>query len=561
MAEEEATEMDVDDTRTGNVALSQGLQEIFDAGGESFAKCEIDVSTLFTTNTDGQLILNANEEGFLELSCLDKLRRGLGENFLMPRRVFVRSEMQTMFSNLLTKETPNENRRILTGSAGIGKSVLLFLVALRFQLLPEHSTKKISFIRKVKESLYIALYIMEPGEQPSTIRLVFSDTISVIDYQSNFELWKTVRGYTKMLKASDYEAFVDGPLHSEKMDLLNTGYRFFCTSGGFPTVSQAEIMTTIVSILTGWKEDTICLVLTKMGQTVAQAQEIYSYSGGRIRLAIMGTQEDGKGKITKWFDDLLTGFAREKIHLATTRTDSHASMDHSDRLRTRFIDYDGKGTSLLIVDSQYAISRLRARLDVGDFVSSYNLATVCGLQSARGWFFEEILHLWFKRKDTPLIEDWIRSAGDAAEGIKNLDRKQRYWIPATSNFANIDAAFVYQNVLVCIQYTVGKQQDFDQVTFWQDFAGRVHTVVPFLSIAVWFVSPSGTGFRNTHEGYNQTYSAATGTGTPSQGKLFLVPISFGTAEVSCESTDTLDMTAPKMAFLKEEMYKNEQECW
>mmetsp|Transcript_8058 Transcript_8058/g.20217 ORF Transcript_8058/g.20217 Transcript_8058/m.20217 type:complete len:561 (+) Transcript_8058:28-1710(+) len=557
MAEEEATEMDVDGTTThGNVALSQGLKEIFQAG-ESFAKCEINVSTLFTTNTHGQKILNAGEDGFLELSCLDKLR-GSGDNFLMPARVFVRSEMQAMFCNLLTKATPQENKRVLTGSAGIGKSVLLFLVALRFQLLPENSTKKISFIRKVKESHNIALYIMEPGEQPSTIRLVFSDTMDKADYQSNFELWKTVRGYTKVLKTSDYRAFVDGPLHTEIMDLLNTSYRFFCTSGGFPTVSQAEITTTIVSILTGWKEETICSVLTRIGRTPAQAREIYSYSGGRIRLALMGTHVDGKLQIRKWFDDLLSGFGQEKVQLAITKTDSHASMNSSDRLRTRFVDYDGSGTSLLIVDSQYAMSRLRARLDVGDFVSSYNLATVCGLQSARGWFFEEIMHLWFKRKDTPLIEDWIRSVGDAAEGIKVLDREKRYWIPATSNFANIDAAFAYQNVLVCIQYTVRQQHGFDKVTFWQDFAGRVHKVVPFSSVAVWFVSPNGTGFQNTHEGYNQTYAAATGTALRSRGSLPLVPVSFDTAEVTCVSTEMVDMTAPKMAFLNEESYRNEQ---
>ena len=69
--------MDIDETTTENVALSKGLEEIFEAG-ESFAKCEINVSTLFTTDTHGQQILNAGEGGFLELSCLDKLRRGRG---------------------------------------------------------------------------------------------------------------------------------------------------------------------------------------------------------------------------------------------------------------------------------------------------------------------------------------------------------------------------------------------------------------------------------------------------------------------------------------------------
>lgn len=555
MEVETAADMDVGDTRTENVELSQGLEDIFQAG-ESFSKCEINVSTLFTINTHGHHNLNADGDGFLDLSCLDKLRRGAGGNFLMPERIFVRSEMQAMFSDLLTKATPEENKRVLTGSAGIGKSVLFFLVALRFQLLPENSTKKVSFIRKVKELDNIALYLMEPGEQPSTIRVVFSHTMDKADYPSNFELWKTVRGYTKALKTSDYKAFVDGPTHTETMDLLNMSFRFFCTSGGYPTVSQAEIMTTIVSILTGWKEDAICLALSKMEQTTAQAQETYSFSGGRIRLAIMGTRRDGKEQIKKWFDDLLFGFGQEKVVLAMTKTDSHASMLSSDRLRTRFCNYDGKGTSLLIVDSQYAMSRLRARLDFNDFVSSYNLANVCGLQSARGWFFEEIMHLWFKRKDTPLIEDWVRSEGDAAEGIKELTREKMYWIPATSNFANIDAAFAYQNVLVCIQYTVRQQHGFDKDTFWQDFADKVHTVVPFSSVAVWFVSPAGTGFQNSHASYSQPY-AATGKALRSQGSLPLIPVSFQTAEVTCASTDMINMTAPKMAFLNEDIYANE----
>ena len=115
--------MDVDDTRTKNVELSQGLEDIFQAG-ESFSKCEINVSTLFTTNMHGHQNLNAAEDGFLELSCLEKLRLGAGNNFLMPERILVRSEMLENFSDLLAKATPQENKRVLTGYAGIDKSVL-----------------------------------------------------------------------------------------------------------------------------------------------------------------------------------------------------------------------------------------------------------------------------------------------------------------------------------------------------------------------------------------------------------------------------------------------------
>ena len=94
---------------------------------------------------------------------------------------------------------------------------------------------------------------------PSTIRIVFTYSINVQDYDSNFFLWKEIRGYTTALKTADYKTFVDGPAHDAKMDLLNKGFRSLCTSGGYPPVKQSEIFSTIVKIMSGWKEETINL--------------------------------------------------------------------------------------------------------------------------------------------------------------------------------------------------------------------------------------------------------------------------------------------------------------
>ena len=146
MTEEAA--MDVDD-----IQLSPGLEEIFEAG--QFSKCEIDLATLF--DAEGNLkASNDQRDDFLELSCLNEIRSP--DDFL-PSKVFVRSEMQTMFSELLTKADRREKKKILTGSPGIGKSVLFFLLALRYQLLPENGQKESSLHPESGGRRYFFLFV------------------------------------------------------------------------------------------------------------------------------------------------------------------------------------------------------------------------------------------------------------------------------------------------------------------------------------------------------------------------------------------------------------------
>ena len=93
LGDNETKAMDVDD-----IQLSKGLTDIFEGG--SMSKCEINVSTLF--DASGQNLFK-DADGFLDLSCLDLLRPVVGKSgtFFMPDRIFIRSEMQKMFSALL----------------------------------------------------------------------------------------------------------------------------------------------------------------------------------------------------------------------------------------------------------------------------------------------------------------------------------------------------------------------------------------------------------------------------------------------------------------------------
>jgi hypothetical protein len=555
-------DVDVDSTgsgsSSGSVQLSEGLNDIYTRHGK-FSACEIKVDSLFELQ-EGRFQLQEDTEGFLDLSCLDAFRQEDDTNttartktmpsFFVPKKIYVRPEMQLMFNGLLTKSNPAENKTILTGSPGIGKSVLLFLVALRYQLLSEVKDNfKVAYIRKVDDEPAVSLFLMEPGDQPSTVRVVFSRAIRKEDYASLFEMWNEFRGYTEALEAEDYLEFIDGPRHHEKLDLINNDFRFLCTSGGYPPRHQSEIMSTEVKILSGWAEDTIVSFLCKMGLVPEQACRVYSFSGGRVRLSMWGLQENGISRIKKWFNELFIEFGQEKIALAVTKTDSSASASSSDRLRTRFVNYDGKGESLLIVDSAYVVDGLRSRLDFGDFMSAFQLAGVCGLRSARGWFFEEIMHLWFKANKSSAVHHWLRSDGSATDGIAAMDKENLYWIPSTSNFANIDAAIVVGSILVCIQYTVSDTHAFDKETFWSEFISHIRSKLGFSSVEVWFVSPNGTDFQLYHVDYSQPCPLVS-TALRSHGPLPTISISFQAAEVTCESMETLDCTAPKLGFLQ-----------
>lgn len=196
--------------------------------------------------------------------------------------------------------------------------------------------------------------------------------------------------------------------------------------------------------------------------------------------------------------------------------------------------------------------QLRGRLDFGDFISPFLLAGVCNLQSARGWFFEELMHLWFKTVKPAPITKWVRSQKEdgARGGISALKCEELYWIPSISNFANIDAAFVYHSKLVCVQYTVRTAHEFDGTTFWQDFASRVRSIVSFSSIAVWFVTPRQTDFQLSHSNYEQPYAAdSASVSLRSVSTVPTIHVSFHKAEVTCDSADSLGKTASQLGFL------------
>lgn len=198
-----------------------------------------------------------------------------------------------------------------------------------------------------------------------------------------------------------------------------------------------------------------------------------------------------------------------------------------------FINYNGTGTSFLIVDSLYANVfnwRVHAGYSLHEVGSLRKLCT-CGSRSSRKIRRSlktgcEVLVLLPKASHTSIAQNYIG------------------YLPYQTSRILMPPLFAV--VLVCIQYTVRKTHDFNRDTFWQDSASKVRMAVPFHSITVWVVSPNCTDIQNTHIDYNQAPGC--------HGPLPVIPISFQKVDVTCTSLEMVHTMAPQLPFLDETLY-------
>jgi hypothetical protein len=164
--------------------------------------------------------------GKMSLDALSGLRK-TNEEFL-PTDLFVRSEMLLVW-NLLDKNEGNSavQSQILLGSAGVGKSVLCFLQAVRMA----YRGKRVLYFRKTKAESDTSLWCME--RSGNDVRIRFDRSV-----EKGVEIWKlkipamlycfsdlfpagTKKDvFSKALKSKEVLVFVDGPNHAAAADTL-----------------------------------------------------------------------------------------------------------------------------------------------------------------------------------------------------------------------------------------------------------------------------------------------------------------------------------------------------
>lgn len=414
-------------------------------------------------------------DGLLNLSFLDELRGGK-DNFV-PVELFVRQEVQDMFSLLITQHKKRVWRRILTGSPGIGKSVVFFLAALQraFSL-----QQRVIYVRKVKGEAIFSVFVIERNPNGTGVNVLVGHDITrrrLTNQSLSVFVNKIIDAST--LKDDDFYMMVDGPKHNDEFDfLLHTSYQALCTSGGYPAPKQAEFLHVRILVMSGWTEEKLKVAMRSLN--ILEIETKYELAGGRIRMVFWD-----EAQIKEWFGTVIQSIGQEAVNLAVTSNVASGCTESKDRLRTRFVDtQSGVMNSQMIVDSQFAFNKLKDRLTDKNILPAYNLAKVLGLKAASGWFYEEILHRRFRdltKPPNPPIKEWIHEEGiSGADGVKSFVQKCRqktdiYWCPPIPNFANIDAALYKREscILICYQYTVQEQHSFNNETFWEDFVNRL----------------------------------------------------------------------------------------
>jgi hypothetical protein len=452
------------------------------------------------------------EGGVIELGFLAPITSE-GDLFF-PESIYVRKEMCEVFKELIKSD--RKQRQILIGSPGVGKSILLFLVALYRTL---YGGSPGCFVRKTKDPQELSsVFLMKKMDEKEDGR-----THITINYSRAVDPDEKVKDLLKhalhvhgdieprdalaAVARNDVILYIDGA-HEGDAD-LSIPHHYLSTSGGFETPVGESARSSTLVVLCGWQkvvlgkalESTSDMLTRKTDGTADEdvdgahsdaanfgsiegleadldaafseetLEDIFYHTGGRIREAFGYAREPYLWMAEK--KATIDRISKEQAMLSLVDTKGSGDPNSADRVRTMFRNEEGTffGSALQVVDSQYYARLLQDRVGLEDYYNAYVHAKNRGLSSAAGCHFEELLHQLFHNRPNP-IQSFLQSTGTGA-GVSQLSAVSCYWIPSIPNFASIDAALVLKHsddsvtawTVWCLQYTVAKEHAFNSRTF------------------------------------------------------------------------------------------------
>jgi hypothetical protein len=328
-----------------------------------------DVGTVMDLRSLRNALFPANEPDFVES--------------FIPPSLYVRSEMRQAFAELIPDLVYT---KVFSGSPGIGKSILLILVAI-YRAWTEDN-RKITYLRYTKSTAEDATVFAMQRVAPGFVEIRFNRFIRKKFVPELMAFGRSTLSFMPAFPDNhvDLRAFVDGP--TTQQAYRYGGCRYFCTSGSGMKVTN-ELNGTVENIVMGgWLRDSMKsaiaaqfnLQLEPHLQEGAEGyfnedlfDEIDFVTGGRIR-DVMNYYAAGKVS-TEWADSAVNRISKQAAHLCLSSKDCRSTDSHMDSIRTLFrVPGGAKDKVDLIVDSQYMIRCLRDKIDGAEYFDAYHAA-------------------------------------------------------------------------------------------------------------------------------------------------------------------------------------------
>ena len=469
----------------------------------------VDFSALFPGGNPPEV------DTFLDLATLQNFKSPSSIEEFVPSSIYVRQEVLTIWKMLRkNEENPQVKSQVLLGSPGVGKSVVLFLHALR----RASEGSKVIYFRKTAYEKNTSVFCMDLAVD-GNVRVRYNrkvpkvkkinDLYSEVEQQAFPKLYEQNAG-TQTTVTQDTLFFVDGPRHDKTEDTIEGAMDYLCTSGGHPYPPSEAMLSKLLVVMSAWDKEEYCRALEEVKQETAminlqnyfigESEEsrkesmevdgesdegmtddevfdcVFYYTGGRIR--------DGVKLVGGSFGIKRYSLAnRNRIilsdcsaaTLALVSPVSSASRNSIDSVRSMF--RNKYGAAFQIVDSQHILSLLKHKITTEKYLNSFKLALQENQKAVAGYHFEAMMHSVFCEATHTVkdpVQESLKATGSGHDGVQQLVRKSMYWMPSTTNFANIDAALVDKDgVVFCVQYTVQADHTFNSTTFPTKFLKRL----------------------------------------------------------------------------------------
>lgn len=430
------------------------------------------------------------------------------EELFFPKCIFVREEMETAFKELL--HNGNNTLSVFSGSPGIGKSLVMFLVIL-YRATVKH--EKTLYVRRTDLGHeLVSCIVFDYNKEENNVRVRFT---RIVDREQ--PLTTVYRHMRSSFEGVHYlhpsiVAAVDGPKSPEFNNFSRLNYG--CTSGGGIKIFDHTVGYTFNIVMGGWKREDLETVVALLDQdfTDEEGQQTrafdsekfdatYFVRGGRIRRfyeAYLSINID-----TSFEDEVVARISRAQASLTLSHSDCRSTDDHVDSLRTIFRLPTGTTDSVSMhVDSGYILRKLRAKVTGEELFNSFKQAQREGNKGAEANYFEELLHYCFCIQGlSPSITESIHSQGTGVQGVTELTMRNQYWMPSVPNFVNIDAALVGSDDKVwCYQYTVSSTHTYKKRRTKPQFLNHITFLSSTDEVILVFVVPNETNFTTPDTG-------------------------------------------------------------